>query len=320
MKFRATICLPLCLFVFGCAEETSPASNTVIDDGQAEQVESVEAANLPADTNSSSAVETVDDGLEIAPLSLSPTGSPATAATSKGASVDTEKQVQDVINALKPLQVMLGKWRGTTRKDFDGFKAVDSHEWVWDLQSDPKQPALAIDSDKSPYLRKARLTWDADRELFCLEATDSKGVVRQLEGNYTEPVHEIVGPDDKLHRVFRLQLTQTEESQQKNPGENWQFAFAQQENNRYLLEVDRRRGKAAFRRYDTVSTQRDGTSFAMSDSDYGDKTCIISQGLGTISVSYKGKSYWVCCTGCKAAFEAEPETWIARAARQAEMK
>ena len=58
----------------------------------------------------------------------------------------------------------------------------------------------------------------------------------------------------------------------------------------------------------------------MSDSDYGDKTCIISQGLGTISVSYKGKSYWVCCTGCKAAFEAEPETWIARAARQAEMK
>lgn len=320
MKFPATICLPLCLIVLGCAEDSSPASDTAVDDGQMEQVESVEAVDLPAGTASSSTVETLDDGLDIAPLSLNPTGSPATAATHNGSDIATEKQVQDVINALKPLQVMLGKWRGTTRKDFDGFKAVDSHEWVWDLQSDPRQPALAIGSDRSPYLRKARLTWDAGRELFSLEATDDKGVARQFEGTYTEPVHEIVGPDDKLHRVFRLQLTQTEASQQKTPGENWQFAFAQQENNRYLLEVDRRRGKAAFRRYDTVSTQRDGTSFAMSDSDYGDKTCIISQGLGTISVSYKGKSYWVCCTGCKAAFEAEPETWIARAAKQAEMK
>ncbi|MBC8117186.1 MAG: YHS domain-containing protein [Candidatus Saccharimonas sp.] len=39
---------------------------------------------------------------------------------------------------------------------------------------------------------------------------------------------------------------------------------------------------------------------------------MISQGLGTISVSYKGKSYWVCCSGCKAAFDDEPEKWIAK--------
>lgn len=62
----------------------------------------------------------------------------------------------------------------------------------------------------------------------------------------------------------------------------------------------------------TVNTQREGTSFALSDTDYGEKTCIISQGLGTISVSHNGKSYWVCCTGCKAAFEDEPEKWIAK--------
>lgn len=39
---------------------------------------------------------------------------------------------------------------------------------------------------------------------------------------------------------------------------------------------------------------------------------MISQGLGTTQVSYKGKSYWVCCSGCKAAFEEDPEKWIAK--------
>ncbi|MGB4736617.1 MAG: hypothetical protein WBH50_00405, partial [Fuerstiella sp.] len=103
-------------------------------------------------------------------------------------------------------------------------------------------------------------------------------------------------------------------------GEHWQIAFAQQENNRYLLEVAKRRAQAPFRRYDTVSTQREGTSFALSDSDYGDKTCIISQGLGTTAVSYKGKTYWVCCSGCKAAFEEDPALWIARAEKRAAEK
>ena len=33
-------------------------------------------------------------------------------------------------------------------------------------------------------------------------------------------------------------------------------------------------------------------------------------------VSYKGRDYWVCCSGCKAAFEEDPEKWIARAAER----
>ena len=152
--------------------------------------------------------------------------------------------------------------------------------------------------------------------MFLLTATDRDGISRDYSGDYTDPVHEIVGPDDKLHRVFRMELTQTDESLAAVGGEQWQAAFAQQENNRYLLEVSKRRGNARFQRYDTVSTQREGTSFALSDTDYGDKTCIISQGLGTTAVSYQGKTYWVCCSGCKAAFEEDPALWIARAAKR----
>jgi YHS domain-containing protein len=42
----------------------------------------------------------------------------------------------------------------------------------------------------------------------------------------------------------------------------------------------------------------------------GGPECIVSGGPGTIKVMYKGEAYYVCCSGCKAAFLDEPEKFI----------
>ncbi|HIE99039.1 MAG TPA: hypothetical protein EYG03_24210 [Planctomycetes bacterium] len=318
MKFTSCFCLMFVLLVAGCSEQSANSPS---------QSESPTPETVPtgqptvAATRSESAVEPVvtQEPMEFKPLSGAvSTSDGAVKSSSESAAVQlsAEQKISVIMAKLKPLQVMLGAWRGTTRREYDGFKAVDVHEWVWDLRSQLNQPALASASDRSPYLKQASLTWNPTDSVFELTATDLNGLQRTFTGDYTDPVHEIVGPDDKLHRVFRLELTQTDESAKQAGGDRWQVSFAQQENNRYLLEVDKRRGTAAFRRFDTVSTQREGTSFALSDSSYGEKECIISQGLGTTSVSWKGKSYWVCCSGCKAAFEEDPETWIARAEKR----
>ncbi|MBV9126060.1 MAG: YHS domain-containing protein [Planctomycetes bacterium] len=44
--------------------------------------------------------------------------------------------------------------------------------------------------------------------------------------------------------------------------------------------------------------------------------CIVTGGLGTIPVSYKGITYYVCCTGCKQAFEDNPEKILKEAAKR----
>lgn len=228
-----------------------------------------------------------------------------------------EDPTQSVIQALKPLQIMLGTWRGTTRKKFDGFNAVDETNWVFDFRTDRKQPALVMTSDKSPYVRSARLTYLTDRDVFQLQTTDEDGLTRTLEGTYSQEVEDKPIDGDQLQRTYKLQLT---EIQSDNP-DQWQVVFNQQENNRYLMEISRKRGaQKDFQRYDTVSTQREGTSFALSDTDYGERECIVSQGLGTIAVSFNGKSYYVCCTGCKAAFEDDPEHWLAKLAERMEEK
>ena len=116
---------------------------------------------------------------------------------------------------------------------------------------------------------------------------------------------EFEGDDRKVHRRFKLQLTEVGDGK-----DGLQLVFNQQDNNRYLLEIERKRGNR-FTRVDTVGTQREGSSFALNDSDYKERTCVISGGLGTSQVSYNGKSYWVCCSGCKAAFDEDPARWVA---------
>jgi len=322
MRLNTTFLILLLTAVSGCSDSVDPASQTVENaatadtSGISESDTSQSAAPVePQPRNSGNA----SDDVTFEPLGLSALSGGSNSESSAAGTESGAQQVRDVIDQLKPLQVLLGKWRGTTRREYEGFKAVDSHEWVWDLQTDPTLPALRVRSDKSPYIRDARLSWDVAARQFILRMTDASGVTRTLTGQFTDPVHEEVGSDDKLHRVFRLQFTESSPPSDGG-GEFWQVAISQQENNRYLLELDKRRGRADFRRYDTVSTQREGTSFALSDTDYGEKTCIISEGLGTTEIVYKGRSYWVCCSGCKAAFEEDPEKWIALAAERDQEK
>jgi len=310
------VAIAMMLTFGGCGAETpatSPATDVAMPAATASAEPPTEKVESSGVGSGSAAVPKSEEKFDFKPLSLNGIAGSTADATGTGSKPDPEKQIQTIIARLQPLQILLGQWRGTTRREYENFKAVDIHEWVWDLRSNPAQPALTIQSDKSPYIRTGRLTWDTEQNLFAMTVSGPVGTTRQFTGDFTEPVHEIVGSDDKLHRVFRLEFNQNENGESS---ELWQLAFAQQENNRYLLEVGKRRGKADFARFDTVSTQREGTSFAVSDTGYAEKTCIISEGLGTMEVTWKGRSYWVCCTGCKAAFEEDPETWIARAAKK----
>lgn len=241
-------------------------------------------------------------------------GSANSSRSNEGGSADGASATESVVSALQPLQVLLGKWTGTTRKAL-----LDQPEWVWDFQTQPEQPALVIQSTKGVYIREGRLTYLPSQQQYELTAKDEGGVKRVYRGDLVEPIAEVAGDDKQTHRTYKLELTQTEPAPDD---ECWQVALAQLDNNRYLLEWNRRRGAGAFQRVDTVNSLREGTSFAsVNPDDYGDKTCIISEGLGTIAVTHAGRQYWVCCTGCKAAFEENPEKWIARlAAKQSEKK
>ncbi|HSG72833.1 MAG TPA: hypothetical protein VLA12_20635 [Planctomycetaceae bacterium] len=246
------------------------------------------------------------------PVSLGLGSSNGASGSEHAASSQTgsNSSVSSTFEALKPLQILMGQWEGKTRRTFGGFAAVDEPEWVWDFLTDRNQPALVMKSKSSPYFEQLRMTFDPSTGKYVLTSKHADYGPRAFEGEFIEEVKDIPGDNDKLQRTYELQFTQTGPAQ---TDDEWQIVFSQRDNNRYLMEMSKKRGTASFQRFDTIAAQRHGTSFALSDSDYGEKTCIVSGGLGTATVSYKGKMYYVCCSGCSAAFTEEPERWIAKA-------
>jgi hypothetical protein len=259
------------------------------------------------DTSTNTAPSATSESTEpgFAPVVLGGgTGSTGDTKSTKPA-LPPEKQLDEIRKALKPIQVVLGKWHAI----IDKSKEYEDLQWVWDWKSDRAQPALTMSVEgDGVYFKMARLTYLPEEEKFCLTLTDKNGQHRVLKGTFREEPTDKPGEDAKQtpQRTFKLELTETGDAKDR-----WQIVMNQQENNRYLLELSKARGKN-FLRFDTIASQREGTSFALNDSDFKEKTCVISQGLGTIQVSYNGKSYWVCCTGCKAAFEEDPKKWIAK--------
>jgi hypothetical protein len=229
--------------------------------------------------------------------------------TSDGATAETDPAAgrQALLNEMMPLQIMLGTWHGTTQSKIGDFNGLDAPAWVWDFQTDRNHPEMVMNSEESAYFRTARLTWLAESKQFQLKTTDAEGKRRTFQGTFSQVPEAVQGDDNKPQQTYKLALTEVDPADSKD---QWQVVFNHQRNDRYLMELYKKRG-ANFARFETVATQREGTSFALSDDDYGERKCVISGGLGTMQVSYQGKSYWVCCTGCKGALEEDPATWIA---------
>ena len=72
-----------------------------------------------------------------------------------------------------------------------------------------------------------------------------------------------------------------------------------------------------FSRLGEVGYTREGVAFATGESY---PLCVVTEGRGTIQVKYKGKTYWVCCTGCRDTFKDDPESVLAEAAARQKAK
>src|SRR5262249_47314231 len=90
--------------------------------------------------------------------------------------------------------------------------------------------------------------------------------------------------------------------------ETQRLVFTFLHSNRFLYRAESRpEGKTLFTKLYSVGATKEGVPFAGGD---GRPECIITGGLGTMTVSYQGKTYYVCCTGCRDEFNANPAKYV----------
>ena len=74
---------------------------------------------------------------------------------------------------------------------------------------------------------------------------------------------------------------------------------------RLLVLYEKRVGEGAYARLAEVGSTRKGSSFAKNAASGPE--CVVTGGLGTIALVHKGKTYHVCCSGCRDLFLEDPE-------------
>jgi hypothetical protein len=205
--------------------------------------------------------------------------------------------------ALQPFNVLVGSWKGTgtpegTREERQNGLWAETLSWVWQFKGD--NAWLTVTLDKGKHFTKGELRYNAGKGNYQLTLTAPDKSTAAFAGTLKDKV---------------LTLDRTD----AGAPEDQRIVVSLLHYNRYLyrLDVKPKGSDGGYTKRWQVGATKEGVPFA--DVPKGPE-CIVSGGLGTMKVTYQGKEYYVCCSGCRDAFKDDPEKFIKEAEAKAKEK
>ena len=195
------------------------------------------------------------------------------------------------IQALQEFQVLVGGWRGVGQPKRGSQTGAwqERADALWELK--PKSSGIRWNVEQGKQWKSALMSYDESKKQYTLAVTLPDDSSRTYRGKVEEKrmILESEADDHKeIHRV----------------------TFTVLSDNRITLLLEKRpEQQSFFTRVAEIGYQRDGTRLAVAGS--AGPECVVTGGLGTITVTHQGKTYSVCCTGCRDAFNDDPEGILA---------
>jgi hypothetical protein len=190
---------------------------------------------------------------------------------------------------LKPFNSLIGEWRGVGQLRRGSSKGAWTEKAVCEWQFTDAQASVVLKSTDSRQFEQLRLVWDQKKKQLVLTRKTKQGV------------HEYRGPAPKeWPRAIRLVTVRNDD------GIVYRCTIQQLTEIRATLLFEKQTSPTgSFRRDFGIGYTRAGAKLAQSGT--GQRKCVVTGGLGTIPVSFQGKTYYVCCQGCVQAFNDTPE-------------
>lgn len=200
---------------------------------------------------------------------------------------------------LAPFESLVGGWKGTGQPLANRIRGwPERHVWAWKF-SKGKPVAVTLNWEGDKLLGKGTITPDPASGGYKLVGADPDGKPVVYAGQFDESGRQLVlSPTAEVAGDPRLTIRVNENGI------------------RYTVWIDRKEnGAPRARREIEVGLTREGESFAAGGAagQSGPK-CVVTGGTATLSVTYEGKTYPLCCTGCREEFNENPEKYVARAA------
>lgn len=208
--------------------------------------------------------------------------------------------------ALQPFNVLVGSWKGSGMPE--GTKAERAAgAWeetvVWEWKFKDQDAWLAVTFNKGKHFTKGELRYTPEKgnpePKFTLALTATDKSAATFTGTLADK--------GKVLALTRTDGPATEEQR---------LVFSLLHSNRHLYRFETRPAGATvtFSKRYQVGATKEGEPFATTAKG---PECIVSGGLGTMKVTYKGKDYYVCCSGCRDEFKENPEKYIKEAEAKA---
>jgi hypothetical protein len=210
------------------------------------------------------------------------------------ASTSSREDNAEIREALQVLQDFIGEWHGNGAPDKPRIDPRDptwseTLTWTWRFKADDAWLTLEVKDGK--LFKSGELHYLPAKKKYQLTALGTDGKKRTYEGEIKNEILKLEGTDLSTREVQQITMNTAGDGV------------------RFIYHVGHKPpGSTLLRKDFVIGATKKGESLATSAKKI---ECVVSGGLGTIPVSYKGETYYVCCTGCRDAFNENPEKFIA---------
>src|SRR5262245_33889485 len=187
--------------------------------------------------------------------------------------------------ALQALNDYVGAWKGAGANMSKSDNWTEKMSWGWKFKGDDAW--LTVEFKDSKDFAKGELRYDVDKKEYKLTVKDKKNEEKTFEGELKKGYLTLDRVDPKSGETQRLMMNIA--------GGGIRFVYSLQR---------KAKGTTLFTKLYQVESGKEGESLAGGGKE---RECVVTGGRGTMEVSYKGKTYYVCCSGCRDAFNENPE-------------
>lgn len=201
----------------------------------------------------------------------------------------TSHSIEQDKRALGRWQSYVGEWRGVGLPKRGSNQGAWTEDCVWAWHFDQGRAELVADFEHNKFFDRLRLQpGDADGQFVALassqktpDAAPTRYVGKPADGGLVLTADRV--PEGAPARIT-LRLVAG--------------------GDRLVTLFEKRNNGDTFARLAEVGATRQGSDFAKNAA--GGPECVVTGGLGTIAVKHEGKTYYVCCSGCRELFEDDP--------------
>jgi len=176
---------------------------------------------------------------------------------------------------LQEIQELIGQWKGVGQLKRGSTTGgwIEESLWVWKFGK--QESVLVYKSPKGKFVKELKVSFE--NETYIARGLNADGEKIELQGSR----------DDS----GKLVLVNAERTLPSRISFRTVAA-----GKRMVVSFERKISDALYTRLGEVGATRKGSMFGKGVKEV---VCIVSGGKGTMPVSFDGKTYYVCCTGCR---------------------